>query len=75
MPRVDRGLGPLRPISHTACEIIIGHVVAGLSGKPPTSAHLDRPCWRETQSVLARILAEVAALPNASGSDDEVRVP
>jgi hypothetical protein len=35
MSRIDRGLGPLRPISHTASEMIAERIVARLYRQPP----------------------------------------
>jgi hypothetical protein len=35
MPRTDRGLGPLRPISYTASEITARRIVDRLCQKPP----------------------------------------
>jgi hypothetical protein len=35
MPRTDRGLGPSRPISYTASEIMARRIVDRLCQKPP----------------------------------------
>jgi hypothetical protein len=34
----------------------------------------DRACWLATQQMLARVFADVAALPETIDRDDEVRV-
>jgi hypothetical protein len=42
MPRIDRGLGPLRPISFTASELIARQVVDRLYRQPPRGMN-----WRD----------------------------
>jgi hypothetical protein len=61
MPSVDRGRGPLRPISYTASEIMARRIVDRLCQQPPYGLS-----WKEF--VVREIARTLAALGRAHTS-------
>jgi hypothetical protein len=53
MPHIDRGLGPLRPISYTASEIMARQIVTRLCQQPPRGLSWKEFATREIARTLA----------------------
>jgi hypothetical protein len=68
-PALDRSVS-----EHTLCVEMYANKIIDGKGVVVARNTWDRACWLVTQQVIARIFAGVAALPEMSDRDDEVRV-
>jgi hypothetical protein len=68
--------GIYRISQNTICvELYANKIVDGKVQKVVVMRNTwDRACWLATQQVIARMFAGVAALPETSERDDDVRV-
>jgi hypothetical protein len=73
MPSVDRGLGPLRPISWTASEIMARQIVKRLCQQPPRGLSWKEFAVREIARNLNAFARERTNSPPTTSAESGPR--